>query len=132
MAQREALGLVSRLGEGAEVMVIEAGVQPKVLAPFTRDRARVVGAIRGAHARDLPNRLGDGVRTARALVGPDARAEIHVFTDGAHPDAVKGQGEDVRVRWTAVGSAGEMWPSPTSPSGGTTSGPSTPRPSSRW
>ncbi|HZV95156.1 MAG TPA: VWA domain-containing protein [Candidatus Nitrosocosmicus sp.] len=105
-AQREALGLVSRLGEGAEVMVIESGVQPKVLAPFTRDRAEVVGAIRSAHARDLPNRLGDGIRTARALVGPDPRAEIHVFTDGAHPEAVKGQGDDVRVRWTGVGQRG--------------------------
>src|SRR6185503_8208542 len=89
-AQREALGLVSRLGEGAEVMVIESGVQPKVLAPFTRDRAEVVGAI----------------RSARALVGPDPRAEIHVFTDGAHPEAVKGQGDDVRVRWTGVGQRG--------------------------
>ncbi len=106
LAQREALGLVSRLGEGAEVMVIEAGVQPKVLAPFTRDRNEVVGAVRGAHARDLPNRLGDGIRTARALVGPDARAEIHVFTDGAHPEALKGQGDDVRVRWSSVGQRG--------------------------
>ena len=105
-AQREALGLVSRLGEGAEVMVIEAGMQPKVLAPFTRDRAEVVGAIRSAHARDMPNRLGDGIRTARALVGPDPRAEIHVFTDGAHPDALQGQGDDVRVRWTGVGQRG--------------------------
>jgi Ca-activated chloride channel homolog len=105
-AQREALGLVSRLGEGAEVMVIESGVQPKVLAPFTRDRAEVVGAVRSAHARDLPNRLGDAIRTARALVGPDPRAEIHVFTDGAHPEAVKGQGDDVRVRWTGVGQRG--------------------------
>ena len=30
-AQREALGLLGRLGEGAEVMVIEAGVQPRVV-----------------------------------------------------------------------------------------------------
>ena len=33
--------------------------------------------------RDLPNRLVEAVRTARALVGADPRAEIHVFTDGA-------------------------------------------------
>ncbi|MEK7839467.1 MAG: VWA domain-containing protein, partial [candidate division NC10 bacterium] len=105
-AQRQALGLVGRLGEGAEVMVIESGIQPKVLVPFTRDRDRVVSAIRGMRARDLPNRLGDGIRTARALVGPDARAEIHVFTDGAHPAALAGQGDDVRVRWVGVGQRG--------------------------
>jgi Ca-activated chloride channel homolog len=105
-AQREALGLVSRLGEGAEVMVIEAGAQPKVMTPFTRDRDQVLSGVRGAQARDLPNRLGDGIRTARALIGPDARAEIHVFTDGAHPEALKGQGDDVRVRWVGVGERG--------------------------
>ena len=102
-AQREALGLVSSLGEGAEVMVIEAGVQPKVLVPFTRDRDQVLSGLRSTQARDLPNRLGDGIRTARALVGPDPRAEIHAFTDGAHPEALKGQGDDVRVRWVGVG-----------------------------
>ena len=102
-AQRAALGLLGRLGEGAEVMVIEAGVQPKVLVPFTREHDRVSSAIRSMTAHDLPNRLQEGIRTARALVGADPGAEIHVFTDGAHPDAVKGQGDDVRVRWTGTG-----------------------------
>jgi uncharacterized membrane protein len=102
-AQRAALGLLGRLGEGAEVMVIEAGVQPRVLVPFTREHDRVSSGIRSMEAHDLPNRLQEGLRTARALVGPDPRAEIHVFTDGAHPDAIKGQGDDVRVRWTGTG-----------------------------
>jgi len=102
-AQRAALGLLGSLGEGAEVMVIESGVQPKVLVPFPREHDRVSSAIRSMEAHDLPNRLQEGLRTARALVGPDPRAEIHVFTDGAHPDAIKGQGDDVRVRWTGVG-----------------------------
>jgi len=105
-AQRAALSLVGRLGEGAEVMVIEAGIQPRVLSPFTRDRDRIAGAIRAAHAGDIPNRLGDGIRTARALVGSDPRAEVQVFTDGAHPEALRGQADDVRVRWTGVGERG--------------------------
>jgi uncharacterized membrane protein len=102
-AQRAALDLLGRLGEGAEVMVIEAGVQPKVLVPFTRAHDRVSSVIRSMDAHDISNRLQEGLRTARALVGPDPRAEIHVFTDGAHPDAVKGQGDDVRVRWVGTG-----------------------------
>ncbi len=102
-AQRAALGLVGRLGEGAEVMVIEAGVQPRVVVPFTREHDRVTAGLRSLEAHDLPNRLAEGLRTARALVGADPRAEIHVFTDGAHPDAIKAQGDDVRVRWTGVG-----------------------------
>ncbi len=102
-AQRAALGLVGRLGEGAEVMVIEAGVQPRVVVPFTREHDRVAAGLRSLEAHDLPNRLAEGLRTARALVGSDPRAEIHVFTDGAHSDAIKAQGDDVRVRWTGVG-----------------------------
>src|ERR1700674_3013105 len=92
-AQRAALGLLGRLGEGAEVMVVEAGVQPKVVVPFTREHDRVASALRSMEGHDLPNRLAEGLRTARALVGPDPRAEIYVFTDGAHPDAVRGQGD---------------------------------------
>src|SRR5499425_1441977 len=82
-ARGEASQLVRRLREGAEVMVLEAGVQPTVTAPMSRDRDRALSAIRSARARDLPNRLLEAVRTARALVGADPRAEIHVFTDGA-------------------------------------------------
>ena len=88
-------------------MVIEAGVQPKVLVPVHRGSA--TGSPRrsgdGTAARH-PEPAGDGIRTARALVGPDPRAEVHVFTDGAHPDALRGQGDDVRVRWTGVGERG--------------------------
>jgi Ca-activated chloride channel homolog len=102
-AQRAALGLLGRLGEAAEVMVIEAGVQPRVVVPFTREHDRVASAIRGMVPHDLPNRLDEGLRTARALVGSDPRAEIHVFTDGAHPEAIKAQGNDTRVRWLGVG-----------------------------
>ena len=102
-AQREALGLLGGLGEGAEVMVIDAGVQPRVAVPFTRKHDEVAGAIRGLQGHDLPNRLHEGVRTARALVGADPQAEIHVFTDGAHPRALEAQGNDVRIRWVGVG-----------------------------
>jgi len=102
-AQREALGLVGRLGGGAEVMVIDAAIQPRVVVPFTRDHEQVTAALRSLQARDLPNRLGEAIRTARALVGQDPRAEIHVFTDGAHPAAIQAQGDDVRVRWVGTG-----------------------------
>ncbi|HAM60098.1 MAG TPA: hypothetical protein DCQ64_33700 [Candidatus Rokubacteria bacterium] len=105
-AQRQALGLVGRLGEGAEVMVIEAGVQPRVAAALGRDRARALAALAAARARDLPDRLPEAVRTARALVGDDPRAEIHVFTDGAFPPAQAEAVTDPRVRWVGVGRRG--------------------------
>src|SRR5262249_725850 len=47
-ARGEAAQLVRRLREGAEVMVLEAGVQPTVTAPMSRDRDRALSAIRSA------------------------------------------------------------------------------------
>ncbi|HEX6212136.1 MAG TPA: VWA domain-containing protein [Methylomirabilota bacterium] len=102
-ARGEASALVGRLGEGAEVMVIEAGVQPTVTAALSRNRDRALSAIRRAVAHDLPTRLAEGVRTARALVGSDPRAEIHVFTDGALGPGRGVDGSDPRVRWVAIG-----------------------------
>ena len=103
VARAAALSLVRGLGEGAEVMVIEAGVQPKVLAALARDRERALAAIRSAQARDLPTRLGESVRTARALVAAEPRAEIHVFTDGAFPALAPRDVADPRVRWVGIG-----------------------------
>src|SRR4029077_17462914 len=60
-AQRAALGLVGRLGEGAEGMVMESGVQPQGLVPFAREPDRVRSAIRSMEAHDLPNRLSEGL-----------------------------------------------------------------------
>ena len=103
VARAEATQLVGRLSEGAEVMVIETGVQPKVAAALGRDRQLALAAIGQAQARDLPNRLVEAVRAARALVGADPRAEIHVFTDGAfslsHAEALA----DPRIHWVGVG-----------------------------
>src|SRR2546426_8743433 len=63
-ARSEAASLVRRLGEGAEIMVIEAGVQPHVTAALGRDRDRALSAIRAARPRDLPQRLPEALRTA--------------------------------------------------------------------
>src|SRR5947209_482884 len=106
-ARTRAASLVRGLGEGAEVMVIEAGVQPKVTAAMARDRERALGAIRSAQARDLPTRLVEAVRTARALVAADPRAEIHVFTDGAFALPQSEDTTDPRVRWIGVGEQGK-------------------------
>jgi Ca-activated chloride channel family protein len=106
VAKGEALGLVSRLGEGAEVMVVESGVQPRVVSAFSRDRDRALNAIRAAQPRDLPHRLPEALRTARALIGNDPRAEVYVFTDGAYALAESPETQDPRVRWIGIGQGG--------------------------
>ncbi len=103
LAKKEARALVGRLGLGAEVIVIEAGVNPRVTAPLSRDHDRAATALAGAQAHDVPSRLAEAVRTARALTADDPHAEIQVFTDGTHLPA-EGDGlGDPRIRWHGVG-----------------------------
>src|SRR5437762_8656454 len=48
------------------------------------------------------SRLPEALRTARALVGADPRAEIHVFTDGAFTLGEAPETSDPRIRWVGV------------------------------
>lgn len=104
-ARGAAIDAVNRLGPGAEIVVVEAGAEPRVLSPLGRGQDRAVSAIRGARARDLPTRLDPAIRTARALLGGDPRAEIDVFTDGAFATPASEAARDARVRWIGVGRA---------------------------
>ena len=105
-AQREALGLLGRLGEGAEVMVIEAGVQPRVVVPFTRNHDQVSSRdprARGSRSAQPPRRGDpDGARARRS--GSAGRGpRLH---RRGPPAAAQAQGDDVRIRWVGVGRRG--------------------------
>jgi uncharacterized membrane protein len=100
-AKSRAVQLVRGLKPGTQLMVIHAGVQPKVASEIGKDASRAVDAIEAAEAHDLPNGLDDAIRIARTLIGDDRHAEIHVFTDGAL-SAVPA-GDDTRIHWVSVG-----------------------------
>lgn len=102
-ARAAALDAVNRLGSGAEIVVVEAAAEPRVLSPLARGHDTALAAIRGARARDLPTRIEPAIRTARALLGGDPRAEIDVFTDGAFAAPPGEAAKDGRVRWVGVG-----------------------------
>jgi uncharacterized membrane protein len=103
-AQRLAVALVDEAGRGAEVAVIEAGTQPVVRVPFTRDRDRARRAVFASEARDHPNHLGEAIRTALTLVpAVDPRVRLHVLTDGAFDPGQVREFPDPRIRWVTVG-----------------------------
>ena len=103
-AQRRAVALIDGAGRGAEVMVIEAGTQPVIRAPFTRDLDRARRAVYDIEAHDQPNQLSEAIRTALALARKvDPRLRVHVLTDGAFDPAQVREFPDPRVRWVTVG-----------------------------
>ncbi|HZS33295.1 MAG TPA: BatA and WFA domain-containing protein, partial [Methylomirabilota bacterium] len=103
-AQYRAAALISAAGRGAEIMVIEAGSQPAIRLPFTRDRDRARATVYALEARDQPNHLSEAIRTALAIVpAVDPRVRVHVLTDGAFDPAQVREFPDPRVRWVTVG-----------------------------
>ncbi len=103
-AQYRAAALISAAGRGAEIMVIEAGSQPAIRLPFTRDRDRARATVYALEARDQPNHLSEAIRTALAIVpAVDPRVRVHVLTDGAFDPAQVREFPDARVRWVPVG-----------------------------
>ena len=91
-------------------MVIEAGVQPKVLVPFTREHDR--GRPRGSAALQAPRPAQPPAARAsapRARWSGPTRARRSTSSPTARiPDALKAQGDDVRVRWIGVGQRGRQ------------------------
>jgi uncharacterized membrane protein len=103
-AQARAASLIAEAGQGAELMVIEAGSQPTIRLHFTRDRDRARRAVLDIEAHDQPNHLSEAIRTALALVpAVDPRVRVHVLTDGAFDPAQVREFPDPRVRWVTVG-----------------------------
>ena len=103
-AQRRAALFIDEAGRGAEIMVIEAGVQPVIRTAFTRDRDLARRGVYDLEARDQPNRLREALRTALTLVpGVDPRVRIQVLTDGAFDPALVREFPDPRIGWVPVG-----------------------------
>ncbi len=107
VARAGAAALVRGLGEGAEVMVIEAGVQPKVTAAMApRPRAGARGHRAGGAARPADAARRGGADRPGSSSPRDPRAEIHVFTDGAFTLPQSEDTTDPRVRWIGVARQG--------------------------
>ncbi len=96
-------------GEGAEVMVLEAGVQPTVTAAMSRDRDRALAAIRPREPHDLPDRVSSrrcarpgrwsaAIRAPRSTSSPTAPSRCAPARDINDP----------RVRWVGVGRRGQQ------------------------
>jgi Ca-activated chloride channel family protein len=83
VAKAEAEKLVDRLSRGDEAMVILAGLQTEVLAPFTGDKTALRRAIASAQASDTPTNLRDALVLASQSAHSKKRAHIFLLSDGA-------------------------------------------------
>jgi hypothetical protein len=86
-AQAAALTVLRSLTPGTQVMVIDAGREPRIVSPLDRDRSRVEQALQRLSAHEVEGSLGRAVAVASDhLRARSGKSRIVVVTDGAVAD----------------------------------------------
>lgn len=106
-AKREALALVEGLRPGQRMMVIEAGSKPRVIVPFTDEKAALKKAVEALRPQDVPGRLFEALKFAASLVKAGPFTSLHVFTDLAFEMEETFYGLEVPIRWHVFGRGGQ-------------------------
>ncbi|MGE5216978.1 MAG: VWA domain-containing protein [Chloroflexota bacterium] len=86
-ARRALQALIDNLGTGQKMMIIGAGAQPRLLAPFSGDKRRLGELVRGLEATDAPGRVKEAILFAHAFLKRGSPDRVAVISDGAFAGA---------------------------------------------
>jgi Ca-activated chloride channel family protein len=86
-ARKEFLSSVDSLPLGQKMMVIGAGVQPRLLVAFTTDKRRLRELGRNLAASDAPGRVKEAILFAHAFLKRGSPDRVVVISDGAFKGA---------------------------------------------
>ena len=86
-ARNAFLSLVDSLPSGQKIMVIGAGVQPRLLMPFTSDKGRLRELGRNLAASDAPGRVKEAILFAHAFLKRGSPDRVVLISDGAFKGA---------------------------------------------
>lgn len=107
-ARQSARSLARGLPPGGEMMLIEAGAEPTVLSPPTRDATALERAIGGLELRGRGADLESAVAlAAERLRGAPAGSKVVLFTDAASDGAIALDGRTAPVEVRRVGDASD-------------------------
>src|SRR5262245_56836291 len=82
-ARKEFLALVDGLTAGQKMLVIGAGAQPRLLAPFTADKRRLRELGRNVEATEAAGRIKDAILFAHAFLNRGGAGQVIFISDGA-------------------------------------------------
>jgi hypothetical protein len=86
-ARTAALTLLRSLAPGTQVMIIDAGREPRIVSPLDRDRSRIEQTLARLEAHEVEGALGRAVAVASDhLRARSGKSRIVVITDGAVAD----------------------------------------------
>src|SRR6185369_6616757 len=86
-ARREFDKLIDNMSGAQKMMVIGAGVQPRLLMPFTAEKRRLRDLARSLEATDAPGRVKETILFAHSFLKRDSADRIVVISDGAFQGA---------------------------------------------
>jgi Ca-activated chloride channel family protein len=102
-ARRQFLALVDELRATQKMMVIGAGPQPRLLAPFTGDKRRLRELARDLEATDAPGRVKEAILFAHAFLKRGSTDQVVVISDGAFSGAEEFTKAAAHYRFVSVG-----------------------------
>src|ERR1044071_4157958 len=79
--------LIDNMSAAQKMMVIGAGVQPRLLMPFTAEKRRLRDLARSLEATDAPGRVKETILFAHSFLKRDSADRIVVISDGAFQGA---------------------------------------------
>lgn len=79
--------LIGEVAGDGRMMIIGAGAEPRVLQPFTADKAQLRRAVAEMAPTDGAAPVQEAVLLAHSFLGEDGSDRLVVITDGAFPDA---------------------------------------------
>ncbi len=92
-AKSDAAKLVTELGSGDRMMIIEAGASPRIAFGFSSDRLQLQDALDKMQPTDTSSDLNGAIQLASSIARDMQNSEIIIMSDGA---GVRGQQHDLR------------------------------------
>jgi len=86
-ARREFISLVDKLSSEQKMLVIGAGIEPRLLAPFTSDKRRLRELARTVSATDAPGKIKEAILFAHGFLKRGSADQVIVISDGAFAGA---------------------------------------------
>ncbi len=105
-SRKEALKLVDSMRENDQMVVLQASANTEVRQSPTSEKSALRRAIEAAQATDSPTELGEALKLAQTLIQNNAKAEVHLFSDGASPNLAEFENKGLPLIYHQSGTRG--------------------------
>jgi len=100
-AKQKAYEIVSRLGEGNTMAIIEAGAAPRLNTPFTKDKENLKKGLVRLKATDEPASIEKSLEMAFSLIRGNPQDKVILISDGAF--TLTHAHENMNLEYIAIG-----------------------------